>query len=272
MKRLSWCIVLSILLTVSSPLYGGIYSWTDENGVKHFSNTAPSQDAEDVIEASENSERSDDYNKQKTVSSGISEDMKELRNSLLYYSKMEKKLTFQELVGVECLLNQIKKRKTIKELTQGEKAQVENLSSKAEEAKEGLTQQQLAQLKQAVVLINARWEQDHREELTPVELADLDKLLRSKWNKMREALSRNEIEKAVSYFSDSTKDVFRKTFSALPPEKRSQLAQDLGDIQFIKERGNTVEYDLRTTEDGKKYSYFLLFEKGYDGVWRIRSF
>lgn len=272
MKRHSWCIVLLLLISVSYPLYGGIYSWTDENGVKHFSNTVPSQDAKDVTKASENSERSDDDNMQKSVSSGISEDIKELRSSLAYYSKMEEKLTFQELVGVEWLLNQIKKPKAIKELTQDEKVQVENLLSKTKEAKEGLTHQQLAQLKQAVAFINAKWDQDHREELTSVELADLDKLLRSKWNKMREALSRNEIEKAVSYFSDSTKDAYRKTFSALPPEKRSQLAQDLDDIQFIKERGNTVEYDLRTTEDGKKYSYFLLFEKGYDGVWRIRSF
>ena len=185
---------------------------------------------------------------------------------------MEEKLTFEELVGVEWLLNQIKKPKAIKELTQDERVQVESLSLKAEEAKKVLTHQQLALLKQAVAYINAKWKQDHRDELTPVELADLDKLLRSIWNKMREALSRNEIDKAVSYFSDSTKDAYRKTFSTLTPEKRSKLAQNLVDIQFIKERGNTVEYDLRITEDGKKYSYFLLFEKTYDGVWRIRSF
>jgi hypothetical protein len=70
MKKLSCCIVLLILMTVSFPLYGGIYSWTDENGVKHFSDTAPSQDTEDVdlIETPEHSKPSDDYNEQKSDS------------------------------------------------------------------------------------------------------------------------------------------------------------------------------------------------------------
>ncbi|MFC1505296.1 hypothetical protein ACFL5W_02135 [Thermodesulfobacteriota bacterium] len=175
-------------------------------------------------------------------------------------------------MDVEWLLKQTNKPKVINELTPYERAQVESLLSKAREAKDALTHQQLAALKQALDYMNAKWEQDHRDELTSVELADLDKRLRSIWDKMREALSRNEIDKAVSCFYDSTKDAYRKTFSSIPPENRSQFAQSLADIQLIEERGNTVEYDLRLTNDGKQYSYFLLFEKSYDGIWRIRGF
>ena len=31
-------------------LYAGMYSWTDENGVKHYSNVAPAQEAEEIEE------------------------------------------------------------------------------------------------------------------------------------------------------------------------------------------------------------------------------
>jgi hypothetical protein len=37
-----------------SSLYADIYMWTDENGVKHYSNTAPSQDAEVTEEIQDN--------------------------------------------------------------------------------------------------------------------------------------------------------------------------------------------------------------------------
>ena len=31
-------------------VFGGMYSWTDENGVKHYSNVAPPQEAEEIAE------------------------------------------------------------------------------------------------------------------------------------------------------------------------------------------------------------------------------
>ncbi len=89
---------------------------------------------------------------------------------------------------------------------------------------------------------------------------------------MREALRQNETEKAISYFSDSTKDAYRKVFTSLPPEKRAQFVRDLGNIQFVRETGLSAEYDLRRTRDGKVYSYPLRFEKGSDGTWKIKAF
>lgn len=130
----------------------------------------------------------------------------------------------------------------------------------------------MVDLKQAVAYINAKWEQDQREDLTPSELSKLDKLLRSKWNNMIEALSQNKIEEAVSYFYKSKKDVYRKIFYVFSPEKRSKIAQDLNDIQLVSEMGNSVEYDIRSYENGKVYSHQLLFVKDTDGEWYIFSF
>jgi hypothetical protein len=89
---------------------------------------------------------------------------------------------------------------------------------------------------------------------------------------MRKALSEGDIDLAVSYFSDSTKESYRKRFAAWPPEKRKNFARDLEDIQLIKEKGPWVEYDIQIAKGGKKFSFMLVFEKDLDGKWTIRSF
>ena len=280
MKRLSCYIVLLILLTVSSPLYGGMYSWTDENGVKHFSDTAPSQDTEDVnvIETPENSKPSDDYNEQKSDSSSVNlEALKELRSMLVFCSKLEKKLTFEELLSVEPLLIQITKPRIIKELTQEEKAQVEILSSKSEKAKEGLTQQQLAKLNLVVTYFNARWEQEYGEELSPAELEDLDMLLRSKWNKMRENLKNNNIDGALQYFYPEVVPRYKKMFLFIDekvPGGISAEAEKLPDPILIKIEKNKVTYILVRKENGDYLEYPLYFIKDifYTGQWKIYDY
>jgi hypothetical protein len=141
---------------------------------------------------------------------------------------------------------------------------------------EDVTPEKLIEIKKIIkkmeAYIKAKQEIETRKPLTDNELAQLDTLLRSKWDAMRDALSKSEIDRAVSYFSDSTKNSYRKIFSALCPKECKQLAQDLGNIQFIKEMGYSAEYDLRRSENGKEYSYQLIFEKTMDGEWNIRSF
>lgn len=39
-----------IVCFCTANLYAGMYSWTDENGVKHYSNVAPPQEAEEIKE------------------------------------------------------------------------------------------------------------------------------------------------------------------------------------------------------------------------------
>ena len=141
---------------------------------------------------------------------------------------------------------------------------------------EDVTHEKLIEIKKIIkemeVYIKAKQEMETRKPLTDNELAQLDILLRSKWDAMRDALSRGEIDRAVSDFSDSTKNTYRKIFGALSPVKCKQLARDLGDIQLIREMGYSVEYDLRKKINGKVYSFPLIFEKNYDGEWKISRF
>jgi len=107
--------------------------------------------------------------------------------------------------------------------------------------------------------------------ITVLSKTEIDALLRSKWEGMKTALAQNDINSAVSYFDDFSKDAYKETFtvllSLLPP-----IVQELNDIQFIKVMKNSVEYDIRTIRNGKEYSFHLLFVKDLDGLWKIRSF
>lgn len=102
--------------------------------------------------------------------------------------------------------------------------------------------------------------------------AQLDVLLTAKWEEMRQALGQNDIENAVIHFHDFTKDAYREMFTLVPQDKLIQRAQELADIQFIKMVSGAVEYDIRTIRDGKEYSYYLLFVRDGNGLWKIRCF
>lgn len=110
----------------------------------------------------------------------------------------------------------------------------------------------------------------HRDQT--VRRDQLDRLIRSTWNGMLQALSANQIDRALGYFCDETRSNYRRMLSALSPDKCRQLALDLQDIQLIREVGQIVEYDLRVMRNGSEYSYLLIFEKATAGEWKIRSF
>jgi PKD repeat protein len=100
---------------------------------------------------------------------------------------------------------------------------------------------------------------------------EMDAFLRSKWEGMKGALSQGDIEGAISYFDDSTKSGYKEHFTVLSP-MLPQIVQVLNDIQFIGMMKNAIEYDIRTTRDGIQYSFYLLFIRDKDGLWKIRSF
>jgi len=100
---------------------------------------------------------------------------------------------------------------------------------------------------------------------------ELDALLKAKWEGMRQALAQNDIDSSVHYFSESSKENYREMFTILS-ESLSHIEQELGDIQFIAVMKNSAEYDIRITRDGLEYSFYLLFVKDEDGLWKIKSF
>jgi hypothetical protein len=101
--------------------------------------------------------------------------------------------------------------------------------------------------------------------------AELDALLRAKWEGMRQALAQSDVDSAVVNFSDYSKDAYKETFTNIL-SILSQIAQDLDDIQFVKMTKNSVGYDIRAIRNGTEYSFYLLFIKDDKGLWKIKSF
>ena len=101
--------------------------------------------------------------------------------------------------------------------------------------------------------------------------AELDALLTGKWEGMREALIQSNIDGAVRSFDNFSKDAYKEVFNTLS-SRLPEIAQELGDIQFIRMLNNSAEYDIRTIRNGNEYSFYLLFVKNDEGLWKIRAF
>jgi hypothetical protein len=101
--------------------------------------------------------------------------------------------------------------------------------------------------------------------------AELDALLRSKWEMMRNRLTSGDIEGALVEFHEFSKQDFRDLFNVLA-SMLPAIAQEMADIRLIKCRENTAIFDIRTMRDGVEHSFQLLFMKDDAGLWKISSF
>ena len=98
--------------------------------------------------------------------------------------------------------------------------------------------------------------------------------LKAKWNNMAADLNSGDISSAVQYLSLGTRDSYQKHLQALKDAGvLAQVVAGMGDMEITKTMGNAAEGDMRVVnQDGKEYSFYVLFVKDLDGIWRIQSF
>ncbi len=94
---------------------------------------------------------------------------------------------------------------------------------------------------------------------------DLDALLQAKWNAMKTALGNQDVEGAVVYFTENSKDMFRYNFelmqSILPT-----IVQDMESITMQKGKDGLVVYEMFKLQDGTERSYYIEFIKDTNGI------
>jgi hypothetical protein len=100
---------------------------------------------------------------------------------------------------------------------------------------------------------------------------DVDGVLRSKWEWMKEKLLAGDIEGTLIPLGEISKPAYRELFSTLSSYLQP-IVQELSDILLIEYTGRAGIYDIRTVREGVEYSFQLLFEKDINGIWRITSF
>jgi hypothetical protein len=105
--------------------------------------------------------------------------------------------------------------------------------------------------------------------------AELDSLLRSKWGGMKGALANQNVDEALNYFAEESRQLFSEVFAALYTQL-PQIAQEMQDIQLIYSKNNTSKYRIRKTESygGQMLTitYYIYFIVDRDGIWRIYRF
>ena len=101
--------------------------------------------------------------------------------------------------------------------------------------------------------------------------AQMDTLIRGKWEGMKGALMNNDIEGALDYFSNASKDEYREIFELLNSELRT-IAAAMREITMSEVMGNTIEYYIKRFQRGVDISYFIYFVRDEKGMWRINGF
>jgi hypothetical protein len=100
----------------------------------------------------------------------------------------------------------------------------------------------------------------------------LDNLLKKKWEEMNSALTNQDVEKASTFYSEETKQIYSDLFTALY-DYLPQISQEMQEIQLIYLKNNTAKYRMRSNElYGGRYitlTYYIYFVIDKDGIWKI---
>lgn len=102
-------------------------------------------------------------------------------------------------------------------------------------------------------------------------LPEMDTLLQAKWEDLRTALINEDTEEALKLFHKDSRAVYREQFSALSPILNT-IGNGLGYLRLVSIEDNRAEYEIIVIRDSVTYSYFLLFERDQDGLWKIERF
>lgn len=100
---------------------------------------------------------------------------------------------------------------------------------------------------------------------------EMDALLKGKWNNMGNALTSGNIDKALNNFVGGQNSKYKQVFEAikgqLPVIFSSQEELNLASVSE-----NQIEYENLVVEDGKAYSYPVIFVRDENGLWKIKQF
>lgn len=166
-----------------------------------------------------------------------------------------------------CSLSPVQNR-----LTAQEKGLLAQMAAEVESAQKKLTQKEKHLIDFGVGMMIARCKE--KKTYSEKEIEDMDVRFRSIWKEMSEALGQNKVEKAVSYYAEQSRALWRKQFNTLGPEVMAKISHENLEAQIHMDyvRGSRAVYELITTRDGTQYSFQLIFEKNSQGEWKIFSY
>ena len=104
---------------------------------------------------------------------------------------------------------------------------------------------------------------------------EMDTLLKGKWEGMKGALASNDINRALSHFTEESKELYSDIFAALQAQL-PQIVEEMQDIQLVYMKNGFAKYRIRKNESygGQMLTitYYIYFTVGTEGIWRIYRF
>jgi hypothetical protein len=105
--------------------------------------------------------------------------------------------------------------------------------------------------------------------------AELDALLRAKWEAMKQALVAQNVPRSLTFLTDDAKELYGDVFTVLLP-RLPLLVQEMENIELIVVRSNTAIFRVWKNEmhGGQihRITHHVNFELCSDGLWRIWRF
>jgi len=105
--------------------------------------------------------------------------------------------------------------------------------------------------------------------------AELDALLRAKWEGMKTALVAGDIEDALTYHHGAQRGKYEAIYNLLGDDLRNKVNQ-MQDIELIYAKGERAKHRIRRDHiiDGQTVTitYYIYFSKDGNGLWKIEEY
>ena len=108
-----------------------------------------------------------------------------------------------------------------------------------------------------------------------LDLAQLDALLRAKWNNMKAMLLIRDIDGALAYFSVPSRNEYNEIFRLLSDDL-ADIVNTMADIELVYIKERVAKYSIEKDEiingETHRITYYIHFFKNALGLWCIDSF
>jgi hypothetical protein len=106
--------------------------------------------------------------------------------------------------------------------------------------------------------------------------AQLDALLKAKWNSMRQALIDGDIESATAHFRSDRKTAYLELFQAIPNEQINNVIPGTDKMKWVEAPQGKARYatkiNLIVNGVPTAAGSYIIFTKDVDGLWKIGFF
>jgi hypothetical protein len=111
--------------------------------------------------------------------------------------------------------------------------------------------------------------------ITVLNKAQIDALLKSKWEGMKGALRYKDVEGALTQFVEETKEQYRQAFNYIS-DIIPDVVNGMQNIELVYLKDKVSKFRIRREQiiegNPQEITYYVYFVKDNDGIWKIEKF